>query len=184
MGVGELLTIEHFEEIYNSTYYDVLKFVICKYYNMNDINNIVQETYIELYKILSKKSLENTNIKEYIFQIANYKIKKHLKLIARLKSLSLSNKNKFDDELINMIDAEIDIEGLIINRSQCNEIWDYLLTKQVMISKIFFLYYGMDLTIKEIAIELQVNESYVKNCLYRTIKELRKKFKGVKENEI
>ena len=32
----------------------------------------------------------------------------------------------------------------------------------------------MDFTIKEIAMELNLSESYIKNCLYRTLKELQK----------
>jgi len=36
------------------------------------------------------------------------------------------------------------------------------------------LYFYFEMTHKEIAEELNVNESYVKNCLYRTLKEIRK----------
>lgn len=173
------LTLEQFNDIYDKTYYDVLKFIIYKCKNMNDINDIMQETYLQLYQILCTKNLEDTNIKEYIYQIANYKIKKNNTLTSKFKSISLFSKNSEGVELIDSFSADIDIEGLIMNDSQCKEIWQYLKTRQVIIPKVFFLHYCMDLTIREIAVELDVSESYVKNCLYRTIKELRKKFRKV-----
>ena len=76
--------LERFNEIYENTYQSVLKYVVCKCANLSDVNDIVQEVYIEVYKKIS------------------------------------------------------------------------------------------ELTIKEIAGTLRVGESYVKNCLYRTLKELQR----------
>lgn len=45
-----------------------------------------------------------------------------------------------------------------------------------MIAKIFYLYYAEDITIKDIASELKLSESNVKNHLYRTLKELNELF--------
>lgn len=171
--MGERVTIDDFDMIYHQTYHDILKFVICKYPNFNEVNDIVQETYIQFYKILCKQNLENNNIKEYIIQIANNKIKQNYRLISKIKLISLFSNDDDETDILDTIDSQIDIEGLISDESQCTEIWNYIKTKQANVPRIFTLYYYMGLTIKEISIELEVKESYVKNCLYRTIKELR-----------
>lgn len=44
------------------------------------------------------------------------------------------------------------------------------------IRKIFYLYYSLELTIAEIAVELEMTESNIKNKLYRTLAELRQRF--------
>ena len=41
------ISLEKFNEIYDKTYNNVLKFVVCKCSNIDDVNDIVQEIYIE-----------------------------------------------------------------------------------------------------------------------------------------
>ena len=53
-------------------------------------------------------------------------------------------------------------------------IWDYIKNKELITIKIFYLYFGLGLKISEIAQELGVGESYIKNKIYRTLKELKK----------
>ena len=38
-------SLKEFEQIYNDTYDNVLKYVICKSNNLNDVDDIIQETY-------------------------------------------------------------------------------------------------------------------------------------------
>ena len=42
--------LKEFEIIYKNTYNKILKYVICKCSNLDDVNDIIQETYIEFYK--------------------------------------------------------------------------------------------------------------------------------------
>ena len=66
---------------------------------------------------------------------------------------------------------------LIVNKNEWEKIWLYIKNKSNQnIPKIFYLYYNLDLTIKQISKELDLSESYVKNILYRTLKELYSKF--------
>ena len=74
------------------------------------------------------------------------------------------------------IPSDIDLEANFINKENIEEIWDYLNNKDVLIAKIFYLYYALGLKISEISTELKMNESTVKNYIYRTLKELNKKF--------
>ena len=48
--------LKEFEIIYKNTYNKILKYVICKCSNLDDVNDIIQETYIEFYKKRTRKS--------------------------------------------------------------------------------------------------------------------------------
>ena len=159
--------LKKFNNIYDETYSDVLKYVIIKCHNINDANDIIQDTYLEFWKILNKKDIEEINIKSYLIGIAINKIKKHYTLIDRIRTISI-----FNDKEIS-IKSNINIENLIIKNNDWSLIWEYIKNKKNQdIPKIFYLYYKLELSIKEISKELNVTESYVKNLIYRTLKEL------------
>ena len=169
--------LKDFDQVYDETYLDVLRFIVCNSININDVNDILQEVYMELFKILKKKNLDNINIKSYVISIAANKIKKYYSLIYKISKISLFTKDEYDIELIDKIKDDIDIERLIVNKNEWEKIWLYIKNKSNQnIPKIFYLYYNLDLTIKQISKELNLSESYVKNILYRTLKELYSKF--------
>ena len=49
--------LNKFNEIYDATYSDILRYVIIKCHNINDANDIIQEIYLEFWKILNKKEI-------------------------------------------------------------------------------------------------------------------------------
>ena len=162
--------LSKFNKIYDETYSDVLKYVIIKCHNINNANDIVQDTYLEFWKILNKKDIEESNIRSYLIGIAINKIKRYYSLLDRIKTISLFDKDKNIDLDLK---SNIDIENLIIKNNDWNLIWDYIKNKKNQdIPKIFYLYYKLEMSIKEISKGLDVTESYVKNLIYRTLKEL------------
>ena len=46
--------LKDFDQVYDETYLDVLRFIVCNSININDVNDILQEVYMELFKILRK----------------------------------------------------------------------------------------------------------------------------------
>ena len=167
------LNLKQFNSIYKKTYDQVLKYIVCKCSNMDDVNDIIQETYFEFYNAM-KKNMRIENIENYIIGIARNKVKKHYTLLYKLKTVSLFSSISEEIELIDTIKSDVDIEKIIIDTDNTEKIWNYLKSKKIIIQKIFYLYYELDLTIKEISKELNIGESYTKNCLYRTLKELQK----------
>ena len=158
-----------FNNIYDRTYSDILKFIIVKCHNVNDANDIIQEVYLEFWKILNKQEIDERNIKSFLIGIAINKIKKHFTIVQRIKTISIFNeKDKY-----NNIVSEIDIEKIIIDKNEWESVWNYIKNKNNQnIPKIFYLHYVLNLSIKEISKELVVSESYIKNNMYRTLKEL------------
>lgn len=179
------LNLYKFNEIYDKTHLDLLKYVIIKCHNVNDTKDIMQETYLELWNILNKKELSDINIKSYLIGVANNKIKKHYTLLQKIRTVSLFEKNDKDIELIDVIEDKMNINDLIIKKDNWNTIWKYIKNKKNQnIPKAFYLYYKWGLSIKEISKELKKGESYIKHLIYRTLKELQDNFgNGDKYND-
>ena len=168
-----------FNGIYDKTHLDLLKYVVIKCHNINDTNDIMQETYLELWNILNKRDLSNINIniKSYLIGIANNKIKKHYTLLQKLKTISLSQTNDKEIELIDTIEDKMNINDIIIKEDNWNTVWKYIKSKKNQdIPKVFYLYYKLELSIKEISKELKKSESYIKHLIYRTLHELQDNF--------
>ncbi|MBQ9071692.1 MAG: sigma-70 family RNA polymerase sigma factor [Bacilli bacterium] len=157
-----------FDKIYNETYQNVLKYVICECSNIEDVKDIMQNIYINLYKKITDNTNIN-NINSYVMGIAKNKVKDYYRFKYKNKLISLFSK---EINILDKIPSEEDIEKEIIKSENIDLIWDYLKNKKVVISKIFYLYYYLDLSIKDIAKELNITESNVKHYLYRTLKEL------------
>lgn len=176
MGIN--ITRDTFEFLYNNTYKNVLKYTICHCRNLDDVNDIVQDIYTELYqKIVNKKHINLDNAESYIIGIAKNKIKKHYSL-AKISYIGSENEN-----LSQYSENDIDIEKDLITKDNVMQVWNYLKNKSELTAKIFYLYYVIDVPIKEIAEELKITESNVKNHLYRTQKNLKERFKkGERQN--
>lgn len=117
------ISLENFEEIYNETYNKTLKYIVCKCFNLEDVNDLIQDTY----------------------------------------ELTLP--------------ADLDLETELITKLNAEEVWKLIKRKDIKIVKVFYLYYCLDLKISQIAEELNMTESNVKNVLYRTIKDIKKNIK-------
>lgn len=171
------LNLYKFNKIYDKTYLDLLKYVVIKCHNINDTNDIMQEIYLEFWKILSKKEVSDINIKSYLIGIANNKIKKHYTFLQKVKIISLFETNDKDQELIETLEDGMNINEIIIQADNWDTIWKYIKSKKNQdIPKVFYLYYKLELSIKEISKELQRSESYIKHLIYRTLKELQDNF--------
>ena len=171
-----------FDEIYKSTYKAALAYITAKCKNTADIADILQETYLELYKILIKRGADYVkNDEAFVIRIAKHKVFRHYSLLERIRNVvSLNAKNEDSWSAFLLSDSEISnftLEDYIINRALFDEARKFILTKSDSVKKVFYLYYDVDLTIPEIAKALNMSESNVKQKLYRTLKELKNLFK-------
>ena len=82
-----------------------------------------------------------------------------------------------DRELIESLEDGMNINEIIIQKDNWNTIWKFIKSKKNQdIPKVFYLYYKLELSIKEISKELQRSESYIKHLIYRTLQELQNNF--------
>ena len=158
--------LKQFDLLYENTYFDVSKYVVCKCSNPEDVEDILQNIYLAVFKAVSK----NVNITNtYIMGIAKNKVKDYYRFNYKEKIVSLFS-SKDNLEMIDTIPADVDIESILIDKYDTDFVWEYLKSKKVIIFKVFYLYFKLELTIKEISECLSLTESNVKHYLYRTIR--------------
>lgn len=93
--------LKTFEQIYNDTYNTTLKYIICRCSNLNDVDDIIQETYLELYRVLKKRK-EILDKQAYIIAIAKNKIIKYFKANENMKTISIFQENSDDEFTIDL----------------------------------------------------------------------------------
>lgn len=152
--------LDKFDVVYNESYKDISRYVVLNANNIDDVKDILQNIYLEVYKNIDKVSDKN-----YVFGIAKNVLKKYY----RFKFL-----RKDDTEITDNIKSNINLEKTVMDKFDTELVWKYLKKKNNNIAKIIYLYYYEDFTIKEIANSLNLTESNVKNYIYRTLKELRR----------
>lgn len=162
--------LKEFDKYYYETYQNVSKYVVCNCSNIEDAKDIIQNIYFELYKQLRRKKIIINDL-TYVMGIARHKVKDYYRFQYKRKIVTLFL-NKANIDLTSSIQTKVNIEKDFITKEDIHKIWEYLKEKDVIISKIFYLYYCSNTTIREIANMLGLTESNVKNHLYRTRKEL------------
>ena len=54
-------TLNKFDKLYNESYKNILKYVICNCSNVEDVKDIVQNVYVDLLKKINKINIDNGN---------------------------------------------------------------------------------------------------------------------------
>ena len=101
------------------------------------------------------------------------KIQKYYGLLYKLKNY---NVYQAEDEEIDLPD-NFDLETETIKKLNAEAVWNYIKSKNIKTVKVFYLYYCTEIKISQIAKELNMSESNVKNILYRTIKDIKENVK-------
>lgn len=169
---------KEFKNIYQTTYSKVLKYIIIKCHNLDDANDIVQDTYLELLKKLKRNKIDsNINLEIYIYGIANNVLKRYYFKLKNINKFELNkniNRNCEQLDEIQELKSEINLEEEFITKDNVIKIWKHVNKKDIVTAKIFYLHFVLGITIFEISNLLNITESTVKNKLYRTIREIKK----------
>ncbi|MCL2030799.1 MAG: RNA polymerase sigma factor [Oscillospiraceae bacterium] len=171
-----------FNEIYNSTHKEVLTYVTAKCGNTADIQDIVQETYMELYTLLEKRGVDYVrNGKALVLRLAKQKLYRYYSLLERLRMfvpMTVTNGEGVESALSDLEADAFLTEVFSADQILLDEVRAFIRQKPAEVKKVFYLFYDVGLTIPETAKALSMSESKVKHKLYRTLKELRALFQG------
>ena len=164
-----------FDEIYSSTSKAVLAFITAKCKNTADINDIFQDTYMELYQVLIKRGAEYIkNDKAFVLRIAKQKIARYYSLLDRMRIfVSMNAKNEGEADISDFEMNNFTMEDSAVNQVILESARRFIQSKPEDVKKVFYLFYDVGLKIPEIAEMLSMSESNVKHKLYRTINELK-----------
>ena len=144
--MGKKNITKEFEMIYQKTYYHTLKYVICKCHHLEDVNDLVQDSYVELYKKMQKQNTNIENVEAYLIGIAHNLMKKYYGKENKIIAYPFG-----EEKEENVVDWKIDLERDIVTKENVDKVWEYLKNKDISITKIFYLYYTMDMKIADIA---------------------------------
>ena len=171
-------TEKQFRQIYEQTYRTTAAYITAKSRQTADAADLIQEVYLELYRILCKRGIAYIkNSEAMVAKLTHQVMARYYKRMGRRMEV-------YEEPSEDGITAEIeDIEALSVeelteDRAVLDWTEQYLSSKGDEVRKIFHLFYRFDLTIAEIARLLDTSESDVKNKLYRTLKEIRTYWKG------
>ena len=169
-----------FDRIYDSTYKKTLLFVASKCGDPGDIADILQETYGELYRVLSQKGTSYILEPEAVVRrLAKTRIAKHYSLMERLGntqpfSALLPRTDEQDDAPFDWEDSGADLSDLAGDRMLLREIAGHLRTKSRETRRMFYLHYALEQTTAEISKTMKIPEPAVKSRIRRTVLEIRK----------
>lgn len=163
-----------FTKIYDGTYQEVLRFVAAKCQKPSDIADIMQNTYLNFYSRLCSKGLAHIKEpKHYLIRIARDELYRYYGYLAMLRrNVPVFSQGEIlpEDELAFLSDNSLD------DKVDATELWERISQKDETTVTILTLYFVSDLKISQIAKRMGQKESFVKNRLYRTIRELKTEF--------
>lgn len=169
---------QYFDEVYDKTYNDILKYVISKTDNLSYVEDIIQNVYINFYKTLIKKGFNYLDSnKAYLIKLSKSELFKYYSLKNKVKFIFNIN-DKEDLNILENVPDKINIEDFVLDEISVEEIWEFIKKEDLVTQKIMALYFQNNMKIKEIAEYLNISESNVKNRLYRTIEKLKRLFGG------
>ena len=161
-----------FTAIYEQTYPAVLRYVVSKCGSVEDVRDILQDTYTDVFLSMKRKGCGHIRRPDaFVRKIAKAKIGR------RYMSPGTGNICADDDALLLEESPEPSVDDRIVTAEKLQEIGRFLAAKPDDNQRIFVLFYVLGLSIPEIASTLSMHVSTVKTKLYRTRNELRSLYK-------
>ncbi len=170
----------YFNKVYSDTIGAVSRYVVRKCGNILDSEDILQNIYARFFSRISKKGYEDIEIPEaFLINLAKFECRNYFGGIR--KHNKTSSFGDYTEEQMVEIEAEMSrtekgLEDVLCNELMARQIFDDIANDDPVVGKIFYMHFVMDMKLDEIATELDLSLSNVKNKLYRTIERQKKKF--------
>jgi RNA polymerase sigma-70 factor, ECF subfamily len=168
-----------FDQIYNQTYTKALHYVAARCGNAGDIADILQEIYAELYRVLVKRGTSYIKQPEaFVMQLAKSKVYRYYTLSEKIKNIlpfsSVGwNREEGPTDVAQVADENFELSDMVADRILLKQISDFVKSKPDDVQRIFYLYYVLEQSSAQIALDLHLNESTVKSKIHRTVHEVR-----------
>ncbi len=170
-----------FDKVYDDTFADIRRYVAVKCADPNDVSDVLQEIYLEYYRLLREKGVDYTkNDRAIVFTIAERKVKRYYSLKQRLRRMVpfFRQDGEIDEELVIDIPDPANIEERAMLADDVERIHRLLARYSAETRKIVYLYFTEDMKLQDIASSMDLPLSTVKSRLYRTLRELQQKAEG------
>ena len=170
----------YFNKVYSETFRSVSRFVVSKCQSVQESEDIIQNIYARFFQRIAKKGYDDIdNAEAFVINIAKFECKT---FYGNVKKHSVkTNFSDMSDEQMYEIESEMakeqrSLEDIMCNEMLARQIFDDIAKDDPVIGKIFYLHFVCDMKLDDVARELGLGLSSVKNKLYRTIERQKKKF--------
>jgi RNA polymerase sigma-70 factor (ECF subfamily) len=170
----------YFNRVYADTIAPLSRFVVNKCGNILDVEDILQNIYARFFRrILKKGHSDIENAEAFLVNIAKFECKNYFGGLKKRSNVTAFG--DYSDEQMYEIEAEMSksakqLEDVLCNEMLARQIFEDIASRDTLTGKIFYLHFVRDMKLDEIAKELDITLSSVKNKLYRTIERQKKKF--------
>ncbi len=170
----------YFNKVYQDTFRAVSRFVVSKCGSIQESEDIVQNIYTRFYQRIAKKGYDDIESAEaFVINIAKFECRNYFSL-SKKRSVG-ANFSDYTEEQMVEIEAGLSkeqrgLEDVLCNEILAKQIFEDIANDDPVVGRIFYLHFVCDMKLDEIAKELDMNLSTVKNKLYRTIERQKKKF--------
>lgn len=170
----------YFNKVYSETFRAVSRFVVSKCGSIQDSEDIVQNIYTRFYQRIAKKGHDDIeNAEAFVINIAKFECKNYFGAVKK-HSVATSFSEYTEEQMVEiekeMSKDQKNLEDVLCNEILAKQIFDDIAKDDPVIGRIFYLHFVCDMKLDEIADELDLTLSSVKNKLYRTIERQKKKF--------
>lgn len=161
----------YFNQIYDQTYYDLLRYIVSRTSRADEVEDILQEVYRKFYSRIRKRGYRDIDKpKAYLLVAAN---KELAAFYGRQRQ-----RNEREAPLEPGADQEESFEPALEHRAALREVWQAAQNCKGDSYRAFVLFYGFDLPIEKIAEVLSSTPQAIKSRLFRTRNEVRRRLKG------
>lgn len=158
-----------FEKIYATTYPALSRYVFFKVANTSDMEDILQNVYVDYYFDVLHKGKDIENPEAYLIKMANHKCGAYFRKESRVITLDE------EDDWAQMIPSEDDTALDAIQHATSREIWETVATLPEVDQRILIARFRFELSFPEIAQELGMEETKIKARFYRAMDKIRRK---------
>lgn len=167
-----------FRQLYTQTYKLAAALITVRCRQSADIGDILQEVYLELYRMLLRRGTDYIREPEAVIRrLVKQQLYRYYRGFSRRQEVSMEPDE--DNCEIDIADIHsLSVEEIAEDHAVLAWTDQYLAQKGELYRKIFHLYYRFGISVPEIARMLDRTEADVKNKLYRTLKEIRSHWRG------
>lgn len=146
---------DYFNQLYEQLFDKISSYVIARCNDLKQVEDIVQEVFWEIYKVIENKGVNYIkNPEAFCKRIAKFKLIKYYSFKATIKNQIDKFKDNSNLEQDFLIENH-SIQNKFVNNLIVDEIWQIILKKPITTQKIFALYYssGEAVAVKNIVLE-------------------------------
>lgn len=160
---------DDFKNIYFATFDELSKYVYFRVNNVEDAQDIVSDVYLDYYQHVFKKNKKVDHVIAYLIQMAHHQLISFYKD----KQFKVTQSELMDAQIDNIV-APDDVELEVFEKFESIRLWQTVNQLNPLERKIIIGKFRYDMTFKEIAEKLSINENTIKTIYYRSLQQLKK----------